>query len=229
MELHKKTSSKKQSMAIALSLACSVSLGHAAESQKNTQEFLSDPSRVGSLAGTILGGALTAHPVGTLAGSVVGFFVGKQSMYSETEKRESFSPQQYARRSIIPEETIAEEEISPQIMTAQLTDEIESIKLEEPTLDTPPLAQTVVLAPVTEAVPEADLPTPAPVVAIAIQEPTTPQTTTVTTTTTTVTTVTTTTTVATSPLERLASICQGKQSNLSTKALQSICYYRQSS
>jgi hypothetical protein len=104
--------SKKQSghiaIAIALCLAATTSLAYAEDDEdenqaptENTKEFLSDPSRVGSLTGTILGGALTAHPVGTVAGSIIGFFVGKQSMFKSPEK-ERMEQLSRAPRSIIP-------------------------------------------------------------------------------------------------------------------------------
>ncbi len=98
MKNHSKKTYKNQLVAITFCLAGVASQAHA---EQNTKEFLSDPSRVGSLTGTILGGALTAHPVGTLAGSVIGFFVGKQSMFESPEKQELTQLSQ-AQRSIIP-------------------------------------------------------------------------------------------------------------------------------
>lgn len=44
------------------------------------EAYLSDQRRVGSLAGSILGGALIAHPAGTVVGSVIGFVLGSQAM-----------------------------------------------------------------------------------------------------------------------------------------------------
>lgn len=44
------------------------------------EAYLSDQRRVGSLAGSILGGALIAHPAGTVVGSVLGFVLGSQAM-----------------------------------------------------------------------------------------------------------------------------------------------------
>lgn len=47
------------------------------------EEYLSDQRRVGSLAGSILGGALIAHPAGTVVGSVLGFVLGSQAMQED--------------------------------------------------------------------------------------------------------------------------------------------------
>jgi len=97
-------------IAITLCLAGTTSLTHAAQgSPESTKEFLSDPSRVGSLTGTILGGALTAHPAGTVVGSILGFFVGKQSMFESPEKQR-LAQSSYAQRSIIPISTEATEQ-----------------------------------------------------------------------------------------------------------------------
>lgn len=51
----------------------------------STRDYLADRSRVGSLAGTVIGGALTAHPVGTVVGAVVGYIVGKDSDFTDSE------------------------------------------------------------------------------------------------------------------------------------------------
>lgn len=48
----------------------------------STRDYLADRSRVGSLAGTVVGGALTAHPVGTVVGAVVGYWMGKESDFT---------------------------------------------------------------------------------------------------------------------------------------------------
>jgi len=40
------------------------------------QEFFDDPPRTGTLLGTVIGGAMTAHPLGTLTGGVVGYMLG---------------------------------------------------------------------------------------------------------------------------------------------------------
>lgn len=66
-----------------------------------TRDYLSDPRRVGTLAGSILGGALTAHPAGTVLGSLVGFFIGKQSMFNEDD-RPGQQQTGFAQRSIVP-------------------------------------------------------------------------------------------------------------------------------
>jgi hypothetical protein len=66
------------------------------------RDYLSDPRRTGSLAGSILGGALTANPAGTIIGSVIGFFVGKNSMYDEDKARAQQANALYAKRDIVP-------------------------------------------------------------------------------------------------------------------------------
>lgn len=45
------------------------------------QDYLSDRRRAGSLVGSVLGGALTAHPLGPVLGSVFGFLIGKTTMH----------------------------------------------------------------------------------------------------------------------------------------------------
>ncbi len=77
------------------------SLGENATSY--VRDYLSDPRRAGSLAGSILGGALSAHPAGPVLGSLFGFFVGKQSMFNEDKARETKSGLLYARRDIVPQ------------------------------------------------------------------------------------------------------------------------------
>jgi len=52
----------------------------------NTREFLSDPSRTGSLVGSILAGAAVANPLAPLLGSVAGFMIGKSSAFSNDNK-----------------------------------------------------------------------------------------------------------------------------------------------
>ena len=52
------------------------------------REYLGDRGRAGSMAGSILGGALTAHPAGPILGGLIGFFVGKQTFFEETAARE---------------------------------------------------------------------------------------------------------------------------------------------
>ncbi len=70
------------------------------------REFLSDPKRTGSLAGSILGGALMANPAGPIIGSVIGFFIGKNSMYDEDKARAQQANALYARRDIVPHDTV---------------------------------------------------------------------------------------------------------------------------
>jgi len=65
------------------------------------RDYLSDPRRSGSLAGSILGGALSAHPAGPVLGSLVGFFIGKQSMFNEDKNRNLKAGLLYAKRDIV--------------------------------------------------------------------------------------------------------------------------------
>jgi len=67
------------------------------------RDYLSDPRRSGSLAGSILGGALSAHPAGPILGSLVGFMVGKQSMFNEDKAQKERATMLYARRDIVPQ------------------------------------------------------------------------------------------------------------------------------
>jgi hypothetical protein len=67
------------------------------------RDYLSDPRRAGSLAGSILGGALSAHPAGPVLGSLVGFFIGKQSMFNEEKTSDLKAGLLYARRDIVPQ------------------------------------------------------------------------------------------------------------------------------
>lgn len=64
----------------------SLAVGAPAYGREDTgyiEEYLSDQRRVGSLAGSILGGALIAHPAGTVVGSVLGFVLGSQAMQED--------------------------------------------------------------------------------------------------------------------------------------------------
>jgi hypothetical protein len=67
------------------------------------RDYLSDPRRSGSLAGSIIGGALSAHPAGPILGSLVGFLVGKQSMFNEDKAQAERASVLYARRDIVPQ------------------------------------------------------------------------------------------------------------------------------
>jgi len=66
------------------------------------RDYLSDHRRAGSLAGSILGGALFAHPAGPVLGSLLGFLVGKQTMFNEDKVRSQQAKSLVARRSIAP-------------------------------------------------------------------------------------------------------------------------------
>ncbi len=66
------------------------------------KDYMSDRRRVGSLVGSVLGGAMTVHPAGPVIGSLVGFMVGKRSMYEgETSREAAASPARLS--SIIPD------------------------------------------------------------------------------------------------------------------------------
>ncbi len=69
---------------------------------EGTKAFLSDPARAGSLLGTILAGAALTNPLAPMLGSVAGFFIGKNTDYSDKPG----NTQRYAsnNRSFIPED-----------------------------------------------------------------------------------------------------------------------------
>jgi hypothetical protein len=67
------------------------------------RDYLSDPRRTGSLAGSVIGGALSAHPAGPILGGLVGFFVGKRSMFNEDKTRNQQEKMLYAKRDIVPQ------------------------------------------------------------------------------------------------------------------------------
>lgn len=70
----------------------------------NTGAFLEDRGRAGSLVGTILAGAAVAHPFAPVVGSVLGFFIGKNTEYSEGSGQAGLTraQQAYANRSFVP-------------------------------------------------------------------------------------------------------------------------------
>jgi len=68
----------------------------------NTKEFLSDPSRTGSLVGSILAGAAVANPLAPLLGSVAGFMIGKSSAFSNDNAADS-RRRAYMNRSLSQE------------------------------------------------------------------------------------------------------------------------------
>jgi len=102
------TKCRHQWLTLSLCLAASPSLV-LAEEENTLREFLSDPQRVGSLTGTIIGGALTAHPAGAAAGTLLGFFVGKQSMFETAEQKQT-KQSRYAAASIVPISETSEEQ-----------------------------------------------------------------------------------------------------------------------
>ena len=56
---------------------------------ERTKEILSDPSRTGSLVGSILAGAAVANPLAPLLGSVAGFMIGKSSAFTQKDDAEN--------------------------------------------------------------------------------------------------------------------------------------------
>lgn len=188
----------------ALCLAATTPLAQAAgDSSDGARSFLSDPQRVGSLTGTILGGALTAHPIGTLAGSIIGFFIGKETMHKDPGHQQ-LGQSSYAQRSFIP--TTTKETATPML----------ALKTSTPATKTtvPPMAKVTAPVAVTSLSPlpamNIDLPS-AETLAFAVDPVSTPK--------------------MTSPLEQIASLCYGNggQNKANSPDLQSLCYYHQSS
>lgn len=233
------TKNRTPLLAIALCLAGTVPLAQAEEGSSNgARDFLSDPQRVGSLTGTILGGALTAHPVGTVAGSIIGFFIGKQTMHKSTEQQQLVQPS-YARRTFAP--TTPEATTAPMLAlntapTATATT-LSAVQQQAPEKTVAPAVSLIASAPATTTLapatqqqpsPAAQTKTVAPVVAMitpvpimdddlqsaqthaaAIAPPLKPL----------------------SPLEQIASYCYGNGApgKASNPDLQALCYYHQSS
>lgn len=67
-----------------------------------TEGFLSDPARAGGLVGTIIGGAAIANPLAPILGSVIGYFVGKNTDYTEDNSKKA-QREAWANRSLIPD------------------------------------------------------------------------------------------------------------------------------
>jgi hypothetical protein len=67
---------------------------------EETEGFLSDPARSGSLIGTIIAGAAIANPLSPILGSVAGYFIGKDNDYTNKDKAQKNA---YARQGFIPE------------------------------------------------------------------------------------------------------------------------------
>ncbi len=206
-------------LAIALCLTATTPLAEAEEGVSNSaRDFLSDPQRVGSLTGTILGGALTAHPIGTLAGGIIGFFVGKQTMHKSPEQLAQTS---YARRSFIP--TIIQETAIPMLALDTSTPEVATF-VPTTTLIAPPPLTTTFSATIQQQATLNPSKVTGPVVASVASAPKmfdAPQS---------VPTPTIATTKQLSPLEQIASLCYGGgQSKASNPDLQALCYYQQSS
>lgn len=90
-------------LGMALAAPCAVAAdtdgGLGAQTSLYIRDYLSDNRRVGSLVGSILGGAATAHPAGPVVGSLIGFLIGKATMHEEDKGRPQLSA---AQRSIIP-------------------------------------------------------------------------------------------------------------------------------
>lgn len=227
-----KTKASHPLLAIALCLSAAAPLAHAeagASKSNGVREFLSNRERVGSLTGTIIGGALTAHPVGTVAGSIIGFFIGKETMHKTPEQQQLINPS-YARRSFVPDtpETAAAPtlalstatEATP-LLTAAIqapaavvhqAEAAPALALVRPTPAVvkalPPAAAIALASPTAEPVKKLE-PAPEPVVALAPPPPL----------------------KQSSPLERIASYCYGNgaQSRDLSPDLEALCYYHQSS
>lgn len=73
----------------------------AAPTSAFVRDYLSDRSRAGSLVGSILGGALSAHPAGPMLGGLIGFIIGKQTMFEDEgmNRRQAVA---LAQRPIVP-------------------------------------------------------------------------------------------------------------------------------
>lgn len=52
---------------------------------------LADHRQAGSIAGSLLGAALTSHPAGSIVGGIAGFFAGKLTMSTEDEQMEELA------------------------------------------------------------------------------------------------------------------------------------------
>jgi hypothetical protein len=66
-----------------------------------TEGFLSDPARAGGLVGTIIGGAAIANPLAPILGSVIGYFIGKNTDFSNKNSKKA-QRDAWANRSLIP-------------------------------------------------------------------------------------------------------------------------------
>lgn len=69
---------------------------------EEASSFLSDPGPTGALVGGVLAGAAFANPFAPLAGTVVGFFVGKSTDYSGSDDDQQGAA---IARSIVPEDS----------------------------------------------------------------------------------------------------------------------------
>ncbi len=199
----------------ALCLTTTAPLTYAEEDSSNgISNFLSDPQRVGSLTGTILGGALTAHPIGTLAGSIIGFFIGKQTTH-QLPSQQPLAQSSYARRSFAPlksEETAIPAlalNTTPPAITETPLPAAPSVNTSTPAIQTQTATPVIVATLAHTTGLENDL--------SSLQMPTittadpAPQ--------------------KLSPLEQIASLCYGNggQNKASNPDLQSLCFYHQSS
>ncbi len=135
---------KASHLVIITSIVLAVSGLHAEESPASealsdvTKEYLSDPSRTGSLVGSILVGAAIANPLAPLLGSVAGFFVGKTSDYSD--KPSNSQQSSYASRSIIPQDVIQVTNMTG--LTGKSPQEIEATAVSALTQETTTLNQS---------------------------------------------------------------------------------------
>ena len=84
---------------IALIITITLGTGHAIASGKSgygatnmADEYLADDSNIASITGSILGGALTAHPIGPVVGSVGGYLIAKLSDFLTRDTEQDRPP-----------------------------------------------------------------------------------------------------------------------------------------
>lgn len=200
----------------------------AEDSSGGVRSFLSDPQRVGSLTGTILGGALTAHPIGTLAGSIIGFFIGKETMHKDPEQQQP-AQYSYAQRSFIP--TTTKEAAIPMLALETSTPATMALPAPVTTLITSAPPATHVASATQNKSPSISVTAAPPAVAVSLLSPPTMNTDLRLIETVTMTMDYVPTANKLSPLEQIASLCYGNRGQIKTSNpdLQSLCYYHQSS
>lgn len=147
--------------------------GVAEQTSAYIRDYLSDPRRVGTLAGSILGSALTAHPAGSVVGSLIGFLVGKQSMFNEDDARDRRTALATARRDIVPAEGATSLPVlsfsNPQEITFEPSLQAPSIaSVPSPAAQPTAAVESVTSAPTSTSAPAVYMPTPAALPAPAV-------------------------------------------------------------